>query len=87
MSATPVLPATFAPVRLARLSRGLLMTLRTLSSNSGDEWTGMSLSKKLAIQRFYKDFEVWIRELEAMSVPNAEAVGMEERLEDPDRAF
>lgn len=64
---------TLAPARVARLSRGLLMTLRTLSSQASDDWNGMSTSKKLAIQRFYKAFEVWIRELEALSEPDTKA--------------
>ena len=64
MTTPSELPTTvFEPARLARLSRGLLTTLRSLSANRGsDEWTGVSVNKKLAIQRFYKDFEAWIRE-------------------------
>jgi len=61
----------FEPTRLARLSRGLLMVLRSLSDNRGsDEWTGVSVSKKLAIQRFYREFDIWIRDIE--SLPEAD---------------
>jgi len=68
-------PTVFEPTRLARLSRGLLMTLRSLSSErGGDEWTGVSVSKKLAIQRFYSDFDAWIRELGALPATALTAV-------------
>ena len=56
----------FEPARLARLSRGLLITLRSLNGRSGD-WNDVSSSRTLQIQRFFKFFEVWIRELEEMS--------------------
>jgi hypothetical protein len=44
------------------------MTLRSLSSNrGGDEWTnGVTVGKKLGIQQFYKAFQAWIREMEAL---------------------
>ena len=75
MTTPSELPTTvFEPARLARLSRGLLTTLRSLGANRGsDEWTGVSVNKKLAIQRFYKDFEAWIRELEALSASRSDA--------------
>ena len=63
----------FEPARLARLSRGLLMTLRSLNGRSGD-WNDVSSSRTLQIQRFFKYFEVWIRELEDMS-PNLSGAG------------
>lgn len=67
-------PAVFEPARLARLARGLSMTLRSLSSNrGGDEWTGVSVSKKLAIQRFYKEFDAWTLELETLSASSSGA--------------
>ena len=55
----------FEPARLARLSRGLLITLRSLNGRSGD-WNDVSSSRTLQIQRFFKYFEVWIREQEEM---------------------
>jgi hypothetical protein len=66
--------AVFEPARLARLAHGLSMTLRSLSSNRGcDEWTGVSVSKKLAIQRFYKEFDAWTREMETLSASSSGA--------------
>jgi hypothetical protein len=65
-------PAVFEPSGLAQLARGLSMTLRSLTSNRGcDEWTGVSVSKKLAIQRFYKEFDAWIREMETLSASSS----------------
>lgn len=62
-------PDVFEPARLARLARGLSMTLRSLSSNRGcDEWTGVSVSKKLAIQRFYREFDAWAKGLEELAL-------------------
>lgn len=70
----------FEPTRLARLSRGLLMVLRSLSDNRGsDEWTGVPVSKKLAIQRFYKEFDSWIREIEALPELNSASNSQEEK--------
>jgi hypothetical protein len=71
----------FDPARLARLSRGLLMTLRSLSSNrGGDEWTnGVTVGKRLGIQQFYKEFHAWIREMEALSASKSEPLPAEER--------
>ena len=63
----------FEPARLARLSRGLLITLRSLNGRSGD-WNDVSSSRTLQIQRFFKYFEVWIREVEEMS-PNLSGAG------------
>jgi hypothetical protein len=68
MGIQPTPTTVIDPARLARLSRGLLMTLRSLNGRSGD-WNDVSSSRTLQIQRFFKYFEVWIRELEAMS-PN-----------------
>lgn len=71
---SPSYPTVFEPTRLARLARGLSMTLRSLSSNRGcDEWTGVSINKKLAIQRFYKEFDAWIREMGMLSASSSAA--------------
>lgn len=65
----PIPPvAVLDPVRLAILSRGLLMTLRSLNGRSGN-WNDVSSSRTLQIQRFFKYFEAWIQELEATAEP------------------
>ncbi len=77
MTTLPTPVTVFDPARLARLSRGLLMTLRSLTSNrGGDEWTGgVTVGKKLSIQQFYKEFQAWIRELEAISPILSDNIG------------
>ena len=59
--------APLNPARIARLSRGLIMTLRSLNGRSGD-WD-VSVSKTLAIQRFFKEFDAWIKELDGLQAP------------------
>ncbi len=47
--------------KIIKLSRGLLMSMRLLKSrNSGDTSTG----ELLAMQRFFREFEGWIKELD-----------------------
>ncbi len=73
--ATPVSHDPLHPARLAHLSRGLLQTLRCLNSRDGG-WGSDSSGRLLAIQRFFREFEGWIREVEriaAASQPQASA--------------
>lgn len=72
MTAQSTPAAVFDPVRLARLSRGLLMTLRSLNGRSGD-WNDVSTSRTLAIQRFFREFDAWIGEPEKTNAAETEA--------------
>ena len=54
---------TLAPVNLSkviRLSHGLLMTMRLLKSRCSSDHT--STGELLAMQRFFREFEGWIKE-------------------------
>jgi len=53
-------PFSDLPIIL-RLSRGLLLTMRLLKSRGSD---GTSTGELLAMQRFFREFEGWIKELD-----------------------
>jgi len=61
MKPTPKPPPLNDLSKIIKLSRGLLMSMRLLKSrNSGDTSTG----ELLAMQRFFREFEGWIKELD-----------------------
>ncbi len=70
--AAPVTHDSLHPARLAHLSRGLLQTLRCLNSRDGG-WGSDSSGRLLAIQRFFREFEGWIRELEQTAAQSPSA--------------
>ena len=57
---TPLAPVNLSQV--IKLSRGLLMTMRMLKSRCSSDKT--STGELLAMQRFFREFEGWIKEID-----------------------
>jgi nicotinic acid mononucleotide adenylyltransferase len=54
--------------KMLKLAHGLLMTLRNLHSRDSQDCT--STSRILAIQRFFREFDHWIKEMERNEISN-----------------